>query len=113
MHLKDLDYLELPASADIHVHLRHGELMDLIVPQIRRGGVDTVFVCCVFMCVVLCVCVVCDGKKECHCGFNSMLTKLSPTFNRLLQQSLKLLHIDLNCKPLSRTSIILCLSTFI
>jgi dihydroorotase len=31
MHLKDLGYLELPASADMHVHLRHGELMDLIV----------------------------------------------------------------------------------
>jgi hypothetical protein len=47
MYLKDLDYLELPASADMHVHLRHGQLMDLIVPQIRRGGVHTVFVCCV------------------------------------------------------------------
>lgn len=41
MHLKELDHLELPASADMHVHLRQGKLMDLIVPQIRRGGVDT------------------------------------------------------------------------
>ncbi|MCJ1478390.1 hypothetical protein MMC13_007070 [Lambiella insularis] len=44
MHLKELDYLELPASADMHVHLRQGGMMELVVPQIRQGGVDTVFV---------------------------------------------------------------------
>ena len=44
MRLKELSYLELPASADMHVHLRQGAMMDLVVPQIRRGGVDTVFV---------------------------------------------------------------------
>jgi dihydroorotase len=44
MRLKELKQLELPASADMHVHLRQGKLMDLIAPQVRRGGVDTVFV---------------------------------------------------------------------
>lgn len=44
MRLKDVDYLELPASADMHVHLRQGAMMELVVPEIRRGGVDTVFV---------------------------------------------------------------------
>jgi dihydroorotase len=44
MRLKDLQQLELPPSADMHVHLRQGELMDLVVPRIRAGGVDTVFV---------------------------------------------------------------------
>ncbi|KAI6089140.1 Dihydroorotase [Hypoxylon rubiginosum] len=44
MQLKSIDRLELPAAADMHVHLRQGELMDLVVPTITQGGVDTVFV---------------------------------------------------------------------
>ncbi|KAI5917014.1 hypothetical protein F4810DRAFT_698299 [Camillea tinctor] len=44
MQLKNIQRLELPAAADMHVHLRQGELMDLVVPTIRSGGVDTVFV---------------------------------------------------------------------
>jgi hypothetical protein len=44
MRLKELDRLELPASADMHVHLRQGAMMELVVPQIKAGGVDTVFV---------------------------------------------------------------------
>ncbi|KAI9764288.1 MAG: hypothetical protein M1840_008579 [Geoglossum simile] len=44
MRLKELDRLELPASADMHVHLRQDAMMELVVPQIRQGGVDTVFV---------------------------------------------------------------------
>lgn len=44
MRLKDLQRLELPPSADMHVHLRQDKLMELVVPQIRAGGVDTVFV---------------------------------------------------------------------
>jgi dihydroorotase len=44
MRLKDLQRLELPPSADMHVHLRQDELMELVVPRIRAGGVDTVFV---------------------------------------------------------------------
>jgi hypothetical protein len=47
MQLKAMNYLELPASADMHVHLRQGAMMDFTVLQIRPGGVDTVFVCCV------------------------------------------------------------------
>lgn len=44
MQLSNVQRLELPPTADMHVHLRQGELMDLVVPTIRRGGVDTVFV---------------------------------------------------------------------
>ena len=44
MPLRDVKRLELPATADLHVHLRQGAMMELITPQIRRGGVDTVFV---------------------------------------------------------------------
>jgi dihydroorotase len=44
MRLQDVQCLELPAAADMHVHLRQTELMELTVPQIRKGGVDTVFV---------------------------------------------------------------------
>ena len=45
MRLNDLEGLELPPSADMHVHLRQGRLMELVVSQIHNGGVDTVFVC--------------------------------------------------------------------
>ena len=34
----------LPASADFHVHLRDGDLMEAVVPTIRQGGVNTVYV---------------------------------------------------------------------
>lgn len=44
MHLKETPRLELPATADMHVHLRQDNLMELVVPYIRHGGVDTVFV---------------------------------------------------------------------
>ncbi|KAI1961387.1 dihydroorotase [Ophidiomyces ophidiicola] len=44
MRLKEVSHLELPPTADMHVHLRDGAMMELITPQIRRGGVDTVFV---------------------------------------------------------------------
>ncbi|KZF19586.1 Dihydroorotase [Xylona heveae TC161] len=36
--------LELPASADFHVHLRDGTMMETVTPTIRKGGVDTVYV---------------------------------------------------------------------
>ena len=38
------DGFNLPVSADMHVHLRDGDMMQAIVPTIRKGGVDTVFV---------------------------------------------------------------------
>jgi dihydroorotase len=44
MKLKELQRLELPPSADMHVHLRQDKLMELVTPSIRAGGVDTVFV---------------------------------------------------------------------
>ncbi|TGJ81785.1 hypothetical protein E0Z10_g6959 [Xylaria hypoxylon] len=44
MRLKDVHRLELPPTADMHVHLRQDQVMNLVVPHIRRGGVDTVFV---------------------------------------------------------------------
>lgn len=42
--MKNIQRLELPAAADMHVHLRQSELMDLVVPTVQQGGVDTVFV---------------------------------------------------------------------
>ncbi|RFU34047.1 hypothetical protein B7463_g2310, partial [Scytalidium lignicola] len=36
--------LELPATADFHVHLRDGAMMETVVPTIEQGGVDTVYV---------------------------------------------------------------------
>ncbi|KAH8590952.1 amidohydrolase 2 [Bisporella sp. PMI_857] len=44
MQLKSIERLELPPTADMHVHLRQAELMELVVPTVRNGGVDTVFV---------------------------------------------------------------------
>lgn len=43
MYLLDLECIELPPSADMHVHLRQDEMMGLVVPQIRNGGVDAVY----------------------------------------------------------------------
>lgn len=36
--------IQLPASADFHVHLRDGEIMKAVTPTIRYGGVDMVYV---------------------------------------------------------------------
>lgn len=36
--------MALPASADFHVHLRDGPMMSLVVPTIRNGGVNSVYV---------------------------------------------------------------------
>ena len=36
--------LELPASADFHVHLRDADIMEAVTPTIRQGGVDIVYV---------------------------------------------------------------------
>ncbi len=36
--------LKLPPTADFHVHLRQGQMMELVVPTIRQGGVDLVYV---------------------------------------------------------------------
>jgi dihydroorotase len=44
MKLRSTERLVLPPTADMHVHLRQGELMELVVPTVRKGGVDTVFV---------------------------------------------------------------------
>lgn len=44
MQLKTTQCIELPATADMHVHLRQGDMMNMVVPTIRQGGVDTVFV---------------------------------------------------------------------
>ncbi|KAK5107723.1 hypothetical protein LTR62_000745 [Meristemomyces frigidus] len=42
--LDKLDGLELPAAADMHVHLRDGAMAEVVTPTIRKGGVNTVFV---------------------------------------------------------------------
>jgi dihydroorotase len=38
------DQYDLPAAADFHVHLRDGTMAAAVVPTIRQGGVDTVYV---------------------------------------------------------------------
>jgi dihydroorotase len=42
--LSDLDGFELPASFDAHVHLRDATMMEAVVPTIRKGGVNMVYV---------------------------------------------------------------------
>jgi len=37
-------HVTLSPSADMHVHLRDGAMMETVTPLIRRGGVDTVYV---------------------------------------------------------------------
>ena len=49
MAVLDSSLLRLPPTADFHVHLRQDEMMELVVPSIRHGGVDTVFVCIVIV----------------------------------------------------------------
>ena len=44
MKLTAAELLELPPTADMHVHLRQAELMKLAVPTLGKGGVDTAFV---------------------------------------------------------------------
>ncbi|KAL5606894.1 hypothetical protein BROUX41_003271 [Berkeleyomyces rouxiae] len=44
LNLKEITRLELPAAADMHVHLRQDKMMELVVPEIKKGGVDTVYV---------------------------------------------------------------------
>jgi len=46
MQLGTTERLELPPTADLHVHLRQGELLELIAPTMRKGGVDVAFVYC-------------------------------------------------------------------
>lgn len=38
------DEIELPAAFDAHVHLRDGEMSQLVTPTIRQGGVNQVYV---------------------------------------------------------------------
>jgi dihydroorotase len=44
MKLSAIDRLELPPTADMHVHLRQGDLMKAVTPTVYQGGVDTAFV---------------------------------------------------------------------
>ncbi|CAK7231065.1 dihydroorotase [Sporothrix curviconia] len=44
MHLKTVQRIELPPAADMHVHMRQGDLMKLVAPTVRQGGVDTAYV---------------------------------------------------------------------
>ncbi|OAA62892.1 amidohydrolase 2 [Niveomyces insectorum RCEF 264] len=44
MHLQTVQRIELPPTADMHVHMRQGDLMQLVVPTVRQGGVDTAYV---------------------------------------------------------------------
>lgn len=38
------DDLDLPPTADFHVHLRDGAMMELVAPMIRQGGVNIAYI---------------------------------------------------------------------
>jgi dihydroorotase len=44
MEFTKLSEIELPAAFDAHVHLRDGEMSQLVTPTIRVGGVNQVYV---------------------------------------------------------------------
>ena len=44
MGLRDLENIELAATFDAHVHLRDESMMETVVPTIRNGAVNMVFV---------------------------------------------------------------------
>ncbi len=44
MNFTTLTELEIPAAFDAHVHLRDGEMSELVTPTIRQGGVNQVYV---------------------------------------------------------------------
>lgn len=44
MQLKTTQKLELPPTADFHVHLRQDAMMKAVAPTVVQGGVDTAFV---------------------------------------------------------------------
>ncbi|KAG0130449.1 hypothetical protein HOY82DRAFT_371602 [Tuber indicum] len=39
-----MDTIELPPAADFHTHLREGDMMRVVVPTIKKGGVSLVYV---------------------------------------------------------------------
>jgi len=39
-----MDTIELPPAADFHAHLREGDMMRVVVPTIKKGGVSLVYV---------------------------------------------------------------------
>ena len=44
MGFSELNEIELPAAFDAHVHLRDGEMSELVTPTVRQGGVNQVYV---------------------------------------------------------------------
>ncbi|KAK7178164.1 dihydroorotase [Paraphaeosphaeria sporulosa] len=44
MEFTKIQEIELPAAFDAHVHLRDGEMSQLVTPTIRQGGVNQVYV---------------------------------------------------------------------
>jgi hypothetical protein len=44
MEFTKIEEIELPAAFDAHVHLRDGEMSQLVTPTIRQGGVNQVYV---------------------------------------------------------------------
>ncbi|KAI0019299.1 hypothetical protein F4780DRAFT_771277 [Xylariomycetidae sp. FL0641] len=40
----NFDSLELPAAADLHVHVREGAMMEAVVPTIRKGGCNQAYI---------------------------------------------------------------------
>ena len=59
MEFTKLTEIEVPAAFDAHVHLRDGEMSQLVTPTIRKGGVNQVYVmvsehCPLDSCILMC-----------------------------------------------------------
>ncbi|KNC77392.1 dihydroorotase [Sphaeroforma arctica JP610] len=39
MSIANVDEIIIPAGEDYHTHLRHGDLMNMVVPHVRKGGI--------------------------------------------------------------------------
>jgi hypothetical protein len=52
MEFTKLTEIELPAAFDAHVHLRDGEMSQLVTPTIRSGGVNQVYVMVSYPCTL-------------------------------------------------------------
>jgi dihydroorotase len=45
-----MNIISVPAPADFHVHLRQGDLSQLVTPHVRKGGFQLAYVMVNFVC---------------------------------------------------------------
>jgi dihydroorotase len=49
--------ITLPSACDFHLHLRQGEMMKMVTPQVASGGVSLAYIMVILI------------KKNCYCHF--------------------------------------------